>query len=59
MALIAVEPVSDTQTKVDAIKQLKLILELDPENVKSLNPDRVFFEEVKMADLLKTAAPQD
>jgi hypothetical protein len=47
--MISIEPISDIQVRIDAIKQVKIILELDPKFFEYIEPAKEFFQQVKMA----------
>jgi hypothetical protein len=49
LCMISIEPISDIQVRIDAIKQVKIILELDPKFFEYIEPAKEFFQQVKMA----------
>lgn len=43
LCMISIEPISDIQVRIDAIKQVKIILELDPKFFEYIEPAKEFF----------------
>ena len=44
LALIAIEPISEIQVRIDAVKKLKAIFEFEPKNLEYMDPVKEFFK---------------